>query len=416
MNSPVDVYLSTGSDGADVLVGRARFHMRRGRLSTSFSYDEHYVAASDSFPIDPSLPLQLTPLHVVGLPGAMRDSAPDRWGRHLISRRLRASQVGETGSLRTLDDVDYLLGVHDEARQGALRYADPTSRERLSLEGEVPPRIELPRLLAASNRVAVEEGDEEDVKALLSAGSGSLGGARPKASIVDGSRILLAKFSHPGDSWRVMRWERFALEISREAGLPVPASRLVPVGADDVLLLERFDREGSLLKGRRVPYMSAMTLLGAVDGDEHDYAELAEEIPDAVGDVGGALRGLFARMVLSVALHNTDDHLRNVGLIRCNGFWLLAPCFDINPNPRLQEQRVTTLYGEAGREETRGLRALAELCGLGDPDAASVVQGVLSVMGRWRTVARRQGCPDAELALFAPVFEDRCEALRQEFL
>ena len=114
-----DVFLSAGDGGLDVLVGRARFNLRRGRVSTAFSYDEKYLTSDGAFAIDPALPLQASPLCVDGLPGAFRDSAPDRWGRHLISRRLR-EDADATGVLRSLDDVDYLLGVHDDARQGAL--------------------------------------------------------------------------------------------------------------------------------------------------------------------------------------------------------------------------------------------------------------------------------------------------------
>lgn len=411
----VDVYLSAGDDGLDVLVGRARFNLRRGRVSTAFTYDEKYLASDGAFAIDPALPLQTSPLYVAGLPGAFRDSTPDRWGRHLISRRLRAD-ADTTGVLRSLDDVDYLLGVHDDARQGALRYSAADSEERLSADGGVPPRVELPRLLAASNRIAGELGSADDVKTLLDAGSGSLGGARPKASVVDGERLLLAKFSHPGDEWHVMRWERFALSIAREAQLSVPDCRLVSVGPDDALLLERFDREGGRARGRRLPYMSAMTLLGAQDGESRDYAEFAEALVDIVADVRDALLDVFVRAALSIAIHNTDDHLRNIGLIRTGHAWRLAPCFDVNPNPALSEPRVTGFFGEVGAAEVDGLRALAPICGLSEREAARLVSRVLRALEGWKTEAMRLGCPRSEVELFAPVFSDRCDALAAVFL
>lgn len=410
----VDVYLSAGDDSLDVLVGRARFNLRRGRVSTAFSYDEKYLTSDGAFAIDPALPLQASPLYVDGLPGAFRDSAPDRWGRHLISRRLR-EDADTTGVLRSLDDVDYLLGVHDDARQGALRYSAAGSDERLSADGGVPPRIELPRLLAASNRIAGELGSADDVKTLLDAGSGSLGGARPKASVVDGDRLLLAKFSHPGDEWHVMRWERFALSVARGAGLSVPDCGLVSVGPDDALLLERFDRAGSRARGRRLPYMSAMTLLGAQDGESRDYAELAEALVDAVVDAGDALRDVFVRAALSIAIHNTDDHLRNMGLVRAGHAWRLAPCFDVNPNPALSEPRVTGIFGEVGASEVEGLRALAPICGLSEREAARCVSRVLRALGGWKTAAMRLGCPRSEVELFSPVFANRCEGLAAAF-
>lgn len=414
MTPVVDVYLSSGAMGCDRLIGRARFNFRRGRLSTSFAYDEGYMQADDAFSIDPSLPLSTGSGYVDGLPGALRDSAPDRWGRHLIVKRYR-SERGPDGVSRMPDEVDFLLGVHDDARQGALRYALPGESGRLSHEGGVPPRVELPRLMAASNEVALDRDRSEDVKALLDAGSGSLGGARPKASVRDGDRILLAKFSHPGDEWRVMAWERFALDVAAAAGLPVPWRQLVALGDDDVLLLERFDREGSLAQGMRVPYMSAMTLLGAADGERRDYAEVAEAIPELVDAPEEALRSLFVRATLSIALHNTDDHLRNLGFVRMRGSWRLAPCFDINPNPDPGEGRATTLLGEQGSGEVVGLQALAEFCGLSFRDAAREVSRVLAAMWGWRSRARRCGCEASEAGLFAPVFEDRCAALREAF-
>lgn len=368
----------------------------------------------DAFSIDPLLPLSAGAGHVDGLPGAMRDSVPDRWGRRLIAKRYR-DERGADGATRMPDEVDYLLGVHDGARHGALRYALPGESGRLSDEGGVPPRIELPRLMAASNEVARDRDRAEDVKALLDAGSGSLGGARPKASVKDDERMLLAKFSHPGDEWHVMAWEHFALTIAGAAGLSVPWHQLVALGDDSALLLERFDREGSLAQGLRIPYMSAMTLLGATDGERRDYAEVAEAIPELTDAPEDDLRELFARAALSVVLHNTDDHLRNLGFVRTRGSWRLAPCFDINPNPNLAEGRVTTLLGEEGVGEVTGLQALAEFCGLNPQAASGEVREILGAMRGWRLQARRCGCRASEVDLFAPVFEDRCAALESAF-
>ena len=410
----VDVYLSAGESSRDVIVGRARFNLRRGRISTSFIYDERYLHASDAFSIDPQLPLQASACYTDGLPGAFRDSAPDRWGRHLIARRLRSELPGG-GMLRSLDDVDYLLGVHDDARQGALRYSVPGSNDYLASAVGVPPRIELPRLLAASNRIATEMEDADDIKALLEAGSASLGGARPKASVVDGERLLLAKFSHPQDRWHVMRWERFALLAAQRAGLSVPASRLVSIDDDDVLLLQRFDRKDGMICGPRLPYMSAMTLVGANDGDDCDYVDVAEALVDVVGDADRALRDLFARVVFSVAIHNTDDHLRNIGFIREGGEWRLAPCFDINPNPVGSESRATGVYGECGRDEVEGLAALAPICGISNDEANRCVAHVLAAFREWRATASRAGCSASEQELFASVFSDRCSALAARF-
>lgn len=168
-------------------------------------------------------------------------------------------------------------------------------------------------------------------------------------------------------------------------------------------------------RGRRLPYMSAMTLLGAQDGESRDYAELAEALVDIVADVRDALRDVFVRAALSIAIHNTDDHLRNIGLIRTGHAWKLAPCFDVNPNPALSEPRVTGVFGEVGAAEVDGLRVLAPICGLSEREAARLVSRVLRALDGWKTEAMRLGCPRSEVELFAPVFADRCEGLVAAF-
>lgn len=401
----VEVWLD-GHEGSPA--GVVRFNLRRGSLTASFAYDAGYLSWPGAFPLDPGLPLRAGSAHCAGMFGCMRDSSPDRWGRRLVDRGLR-----EAGRL-TADECDYLLGVSDAARQGALRYRVPGG-PWLGGGPEVPPRVELPRLLGASNEVARGSGGLEAVKALLDAGSGSLGGARPKASVTDGGRLLLAKFSHPGDEWDAMGWERAALEVASAAGVPVPRARLVRLGGGSALLLERFDREGSLAGGPRVPYMSAMTLLGASDGDCRDYAEVAEELAVAAHDAAAQLRGLFRRAALSVALRNTDDHLRNTGLVRSGGAWRLSPAFDVNPNPDPRARRATTVMGEDGDGDVAGLAGLAAYCGLAPSEAAAEVRAVLAACSGWRAAAARSGCPPAEVESFARSIGPRLAALGEAF-
>ena len=328
----VDVFTSLAGEAAEVHVGTCRFSLRRGRISCSFAYSDAYLKRADAYAIDPALPLRSTFYHCEGMPGAMRDSSPDRWGRHLIDRRAIAEAQAAGATLRAIDEVDYLLGVFDSTRQGSLRYSVPDSDDRLSESNEVPLIIELKRLLFASNEIARGNERSGQIKELLDAGSGSLGGARPKASVVDEGKLLLAKFSHPGDEWDVMAWEKTVLDIAGDAGMAVPSSKLVRIGSDSVLLLERFDRIGSLEAGERIPYLSAMSLVGAHDGDSCDYANVADALSVWVADPCRELAELFRRVVLSVALHNTDDHLRNLGLVRKGGG------MDISPRFRCQHQ------------------------------------------------------------------------------
>lgn len=411
----VDVFTSLAGESAEVHVGTCRFSLRRGRISCSFAYSDAYLKRADAYAIDPALPLRSTFYHCEGMPGAMRDSSPDRWGRHLIDRRAIAEAQAAGATLRAIDEVDYLLGVFDSTRQGSLRYSVSDSDDRLSESNEVPPIIELKRLLFASNEIARGNERSGQIKELLDAGSGSLGGARPKASVVDEGKLLLAKFSHPGDEWDVMAWEKTALDIAGDAGMAVPSSKLVRIGSDSVLLLERFDRSGSLEKGERIPYLSAMSLIGAHDGEHCDYATVADALTVWTSNPNRELAELFRRVVLSVALHNTDDHLRNLGLIRKEGGWVLAPVFDVNINPAAARVRATSIFGEVGKNEVEGLDSFGEICGLSAEAKAQIVGETLASVRHWRAFAKRNRCKDSECELMGRVIEERCAALESRF-
>lgn len=409
----VDVHLDLA--GREVRAGTAHFNLRRGRLSASFSYDERYLADPEAYAIDPTMPITSKTHHTDGLPGAFRDSAPDRWGRSLIVKQCRFLAEKEGSPLRTLDNVDFLLGVFDLTRQGALRFRTPENGEPLSPTSHIPPVKRLPELLRASRAIVQDENGLDEVKALLDAGSGSLGGARPKASVVDGDRLLFAKFSHPGDEWDVMVWEKTALDLARLAGIRTPRARILSIGNEKTLLLERFDRQGSLTNGERLPYLSAMSLLGAEDGSDHDYAEIAEALSVFVGDVPANLLDLFKRVVFSIALHNVDDHVRNLGFIREGGSWSLAPLFDVNPDPHADAPRATSIMGCIAADEARGLAAMLPEFELNEDRARTIIRSMLNALAHWRVIAKGNGCKDAELRLFAPVISDRIEALKRAF-
>lgn len=403
------------SSGEDRRVGTARFSLRRGAVSTTFFYsNEWLVGEALSYAIDPALRLIPGPQHIQGLPGVFRDSAPDRWGRTLIERDHQEESARNGFALRHLDEVDYLVGVFDQTREGSLRFCEPGG-EFLAASSAIPPLVQLPKLVRASREVANNEAGQAEIKELLAAGSGSLGGARPKASVCDGGRLLLAKFSHKDDEWDVMAWEKTMLDLARDAGIPVPASRLLRVGSERVLLLERFDREASLMEGRRVPYMSAMTALESSDGEQRDYAELAEAIVELTNEPISELEALFRRITFFVTVCNVDDHLRNWGFLRNDNGWTLSPLFDVNPSAYENAQRATTIVGESREREVQGLRDLTAFCGLSLDDARRIVSEVVAASGHWRIASRRNDCPEREQALFAPLFAEKIRELKREF-
>lgn len=399
-------------------VGTARFTLRRGSLSTTFIYDDEWIKGADTYAIDPQFPLLAKSGHCAGIPGVFRDSSPDRWGKMLIQRDLRLESERGIASFRSLDEVDYLIGVFDLAREGSLRFLDPNEKNKsafLSQDAHVPPLVNLPKLIHASREVAKESAGLEEVKLLLDAGSGSLGGARPKATVRDEDKILLAKFSHPGDAWDVMAWEKASLDMAKEIGIQIPKTKLVRIGDESVLLLERFDREGSLLEGRRIPYMSGMTVLEGSDGEMHDYAELAEKTALMASDVPGQLTEFFTRVVFFVAIGNTDDHMRNWGFLRIGSNWQLSPLFDVNPNPYTNASRVTSILGENDSNEAVVLKDLALYAELDVSAAAAIVSRVLSVVGNWKRYARKNGCKENEINMMENMFERRIQALKDAF-
>jgi len=391
-------------------VGDAYVNLRRGRLTTTFSYNREYLGLRGAYAIDPALKLTSGNwAQPRGLPRAFDDAAPDRWGRNLIAQRLRAKAAAKGRRMPQLDDRDYLLGVSDETRQGALRFKTETDGRFQHPTTEVPKLIALPKLMRAADLVARDEaGSMAAIKVLLEAGTGSLGGARPKASVRDGDRLLIAKFPHHSDAWSVIGWEKTALDLAESAGVTVPHTQLVDIDGHPVLLLERFDRGA----GRRVGYISAMTLVESEDGDPRDYTEIAETIPEYSTNTSADLRELWRRIAFSVAVHNTDDHLRNHGFLHDKAGWCLAPAFDINPNPDIGARRVTSIGGSTNpTSDIQALLAYADSFDLTNAQAKAALREVIAAVTGWATVARRNGISDAEINRFASTLERTIEVV-----
>ncbi|GAB96062.1 serine/threonine-protein kinase HipA [Kineosphaera limosa] len=391
------------------LVGQAHVTRTRGEVSTTFLYDAGYLSG-DGMAIDPAFPLAAGSQHQSGLVRAFSDSAPDRWGRNLIEKaeRIRARQEGSAP--RHLDDLDFLLGVSDNTRQGALRFRLPGREEFLGSPSTVPRLVSLPELLRAADDVASDDDPAAAVKRLLDTGTTGLGGARPKASVrLDDGSLAIAKFPHSSDDWDVMAWEATALGLLEGAGIRTPQHRLTRVGRRSVLILRRFDRTPS---GERIGYISAMTATGSADGQHRDYADIAEAIRDHSLSPRQDHHKLFDRVVVSVALGNTDDHLRNHGFLAESGSWILSPAFDVNPNPDRSRPRSTSIMGaDALPDEVEGLRALAQECSLTADQAAERMRRVASALLDWREQARRHRISEHEIATMAESIEPRLQAV-----
>lgn len=398
--------------GVPVPAGIAYFTVGRKRVSTTFVYDSEYLSNPAGFDLEPALPRQSGQQYVDKLPGSFQDCSPDRWGRNLITKRRQAQERAAGPSrLPSLTEVDYLVGVSDASRQGDLRFTRLDGADFLDPGHAIPRLIELPRLLDAADQVARDGDDLAAVKALLDAGSGSLGGARPKASVRDGDgRLLMAKFPHRDDEWDVMAWEKWALDLADGAGISTPARRVADVGGRTVLLVRRFDRRAD---ASRVGYVSAMTLLDRQDGEEGDYLDLVEAIPEQGANVNEDLRELYRRVVFNIAIHDTDDHLRNHGFLRAPGGWRLSPVFDVNPTPELSRGRVTSIGGAS--EADAEVEAVWDVHGefrLKQDEARTVIGAVVGAVQRWRDVATLNQIRSGEQDRFEGVLTDRLAALQ----
>jgi serine/threonine-protein kinase HipA len=272
---PVEVTVEI--DGQELIAGTLWVHEQRAETAT-FRYSDSYLASPVSYDLDPALPksagvFQAPP----GKPlfSAFADSAPDRWGQNLMRREERERANAANSTPRSLRSADFLLGVRDDIREGAIRFRRPGTRDYHSTHRSAVPRlIELPRLLHAVDHLD-DDADSRDLRDLIAAGS-SLGGARPKAAVIDMSgQLAIAKFPRSGsDEWDVASWEEVELRLARRSGLTVSDSRISAVAGRNVLIVNRFDRPA----GQRAGFASALTMLEAADGEQRSYLEIAEVI------------------------------------------------------------------------------------------------------------------------------------------
>lgn len=403
-----NIIVSTEIDGETINVGDLFFVPgRHDSHSARFTYDPQFLRRG--WPLDPALRLDSAAHDLRGMPLAIEDAAPDTWGEMLLQRAERHAAEVEKRPGRTLTPDQFLLAASDATRQGALRFRIEQDGPFLGGEGAVPKTLEMAELLAAADQVT-EGSDSRDWQALerlLEAGSSALGGARPKAAVTgDDGQLWLAKFPQLGEGNNVPVWEVTALNIAERAGLPVPQRQIRTIAGRQVLLVRRFDRRED---GSRIHYMSTRTLLGARElGTVADYggrrgiaSRLARESVDPKTD----LRLLWKQAALNIVINNTDNHLRNHGLLRIGQGWRLAPVFDLDPNPDTGTQ-FNTLFGGAAYRGTgmEGLKLIAKDCGLDDAAARTALAEVREAVDGWDADARRYGASEAEVAMFAQTF------------
>ena len=408
MTDTIEIYINHAGEAH--LVGRCRYVAKRrsnekrpGRSSV-FEYADEWLANPDAFALDPAnLPLDAGQIYTKSdksaLPGALRDTAPDRWGQQLVKRAFR-----KAGENRTLSEIDYLLAMTDQTRIGALRYKRGNEDGFDIGQYRVPPLIQLPALINAADAVLTNTETAEDLKLLLNEGSPP-GGARPKSAVMDNDGTLaIAKFAKADDDRSITHGEVLAMTLAAKAGLNVAAARLQDVAGRPVALITRFDWQGK----QRIPFLSAMSLLGLNDGDEAVYTDIAECIRMYSIEPTADLHELWRRIVFGVLIGNLDDHLRNHGfLYDKDDKWRLSPAYDLNPVPLEEKAReLTTWISEEGPDADLDIaRRAAPYFALKDDQAEAMISEVSAALKGWQNTARQLGMSAADIAIYATAIQ-----------
>jgi serine/threonine-protein kinase HipA len=411
MEKTIYVYENWSSD-TPVLLGRLYINQMRRNESYSFEYSDEWLRNSDAHRfLDPDLMLyrgrQYTPLDK-SLFGLFADSCPDRWGRLLMQRREAITAQKEGRKPQKLNESDYLLGVYDAARMGALRFSLEEGGQFESSDEALatPPWVSLRKLESAS--IAFENDDsgleEKWLNQLLAPGS-SLGGARPKATVqdVDGS-LWIAKFPSKHDDYNSGAWEMTAHELARLCRLNVPEARLESFSSTgDTFIVKRFDRVGE----KRIHFSSAMTLLGQMDGATgSSYLDIVDFIKMNGANPKNDLIELWKRIVFNMAITNSDDHLRNHGFILTNTGWQLSPLYDVNPVPYGDTLSLNVSEDDNSIDIELALETAAYY-DISFSDAEAMAQEILStVRDNWERVAKENGLSREAILRMKPAFSE----------
>jgi len=396
-------------NGENHFVGTLWSHFNKGKETSDFEYSKEWLENKMAFSLEPGLYFgsgkQVNPRQVP-LFGSFGDSAPDTWGRILMRRYENKIAKEENRTPRTLNEIDYLLYVNDIARQGALRFKTEENGNFM-FPGElksIPPIVDLAKLLAASEKIIALQEKDSDLQLLLAPGS-SLGGARPKASVIDKKGDLcIAKFPKKDDYTNNVVWEAVALTLAKKCGLNTQEWSLEQSGKKQVIVVKRFDR----IKEKRIPFLSAMSMLNAVDNDSqiHSYLEIADAIRQFGATPKEDLLELWKRIVFSILISNTDDHLRNHGFLYVNQKgWKLSPLYDINPSN--DNKNVLSTY-ITETDNTQSLDLVIEVCEYFDVDrkiAQNIVKEMTAIIKTWKEVAKEFGLSRAEISKMESAFK-----------
>jgi serine/threonine-protein kinase HipA len=391
-------------------IGMLTAQQARGKTAFSFLYDPEWLSQKEQFLLDPDIEWFQGQQHPIGKEnfGVILDSMPDTWGRTLMKRRA-AQEAFENGNTKTnLYEIDFLLGVHDESRMGALRF-------KLSQDGpflnnsklSIPHWAKIKELQHAAHEIELND-DEDEVKHwldILIAPGSSLGGARPKANILDEEKHpWIAKFPSNTDNTDKAAWEYLAYQLAIDAGINMSLSKLEKItGKFHTFFTKRFDR----VDGERIHFASAMTMTGNNEDTIRDkagsYLEIAEFIQFHGSNISADLEQLWRRIIFNIAISNTDDHLRNHGFIVHNNGWHLSPAYDINPSI-YKNGLALNIDMDNNALDLELAKSVGAFFQLNTQKMNSIIKEVQLAVSSWKKIANQIGIPRNEQVKMAKAF------------
>lgn len=397
------------------LIGELCYEKLRGSDSYAFKFDGDWlylhagIKLSEDINNYPGMQYTLPGNDIFG---CFSDALPDRWGRTLLKRREQLQAEEEKRPPRNLSSFDYLVGIDDFSRMGGFRFKKEMDGEFINVSPslKIPPLTEIRELIYASQEV--EKCEEEDIlpekkwiAQLIQPGT-SLGGARPKAGVLDEEgRLCIAKFPSRNDDYDVGLWEHFAHLLAKDAGIQVAETRVLGgLGKYHTLLSKRFDRTDG---GKRIHFASSMSLLGMKDGDNaqggYGYLDIVDFILQGCCDVEKNLRELYRRVAFNICIGNSDDHFRNHGFLLTPRGWTLSPDYDMNPT--INGYQSLLISANSNKADINVLLDACEDYMINRELAQGIIKEVQAAVSNWESLARQLQIPQREQAMFKDRFK-----------
>lgn len=408
-----DIYVFADWAGLEnpTLIGTLSAHFAKGKKAFSFEYDKNWLKNDAQRLLDPDIEFYSGPQYPVNKEnfGIFLDSMPDTWGKTLMKRRAVQDARANKEKPKILYEIDYLLGVFDESRMGALRFKTDLDGPFLDNDAQTPtpPWSSLGDLQEAAEQLESDDQSETIRKwiAVLIAPGSSLGGARPKANVFDTQKNLwIAKFPSKTDTIDKALWEFLAYRLAIASGIEMAKSEVKKIsGQYHTFLTKRFDRENN----KRIHFASAMTMTGNTEDSIRDispsYLEIVEFIENYGAEVEANLHQLWRRIVFNIAISNTDDHLRNHGFILTEKGWILSPAYDLNPSIEKDGLSLNIDMDDNSLDYDLA-KSVGEYFRLSEDEMQAILDEVLFAVQDWKTIAKEIGIKNTEIELMAGAF------------